>query len=1120
MSPTKGRNLKIISRFLCFLLVFQLCFQNPPNVYAASIPVITYTIGGNPRVGNTVDIIVNVADSQNLYGGSVDFLYDSDLIEILGIEKGNIFGANTVQVPVQLTQNKGQASIALMLTGNKSGVTTSGTLAVIKAKILKPGTISLTTTSTDKQLTLGGSTIRVKLSDNNAKPINYSCYDKNIVLGSNVPLDAQLVSENIPTNMEPGKSYNASLTYENIGSNSWSSSEGHRLGLDSVSNSFENFGLSIRYDIPNNVTVDPGQRVTFNMVITAPEKDGNYSLNFKLLKEGLAWFGPVLNKNITVQRLPLSSTVVSDTLPSTMLMGETANATITIKNIGSQPWSNAEKHRLGLDFVSDAYTKFGLEGRYYLKDNKIVNPGETATFDLQLKAPTTSGEYKLNFKMLKEGLNWFGETFEKTITVEKPALNAEFVSDNIPSTMEPGKTYTGSVTFRNMGSEPWSTSGNHRLGLDSESETYASFGLEGRYYINNVIQPGQTATFPIEFKAPEKQGSYTIEFKMLKEGTSWFGSTFKKKIAVQGPPLSSAYISDNIPTTMESGKTYDVSITFKNTGSETWTAAQNFKLGLDYVSETYQQFGLEGRAYIENNTSVKPDESFTFKLKMKAPHVGGDYTLNFKMLKEGQSWFGPTQNKTIKVKPLILDSQLVSENIPTSMVGGTSYDIALTYKNTGSHPWTAADGYKLGLDYISETYKDFGIEGRAYINPAQVVNPGENITFNLKLTAPMTGGSYTLNFKMLKEGHAWFGPMLFKTINVAGKAALSYELVSENIPSVMEPGKTYNVSLKLKNTGAETWTASNKHRLGLDYVSESYKLFGLEGRAYLNSNTSIKSGETATFNLTIKAPTTVGNYSLDFKMLKEGVTWFGPTINKKISVKNLSLNSQILSDTIPASMEPGKSYPVSITVKNTGSHPWTEADKYRLGLDYANDIYQLFGVDGRAYIDNSSTANPGETATFKMMLTAPEKTGKYTLDFKMLKEGHSWFGPILTKTITVERNALSSLIVSHTIPETMVPGKNYNVSITLKNIGYETWSAANKHRLGLDYVSDSYTSFGLEGRAYLTNTSSISSGQSATFNLSLKAPSTEGRYTLNFKMLKEGVAWFGDQLNTSIEVRR
>ncbi|MGG7178105.1 NBR1-Ig-like domain-containing protein, partial [Clostridium paraputrificum] len=155
------------------------------------------------------------------------------------------------------------------------------------------------------------------------------------------------------------------------------------------------------------------------------------------------------------------------------------------------------------------------------------------------------------------------------------------------------------------------------------------------------------------------------------------------------------------------------------------------------------------------------------------------------------------------------------------------------------------------------------------------------VTFNFNMTAPSTKGSYPISVQMLKEGVAWFGPKVDKSINVTVKD-LSSQIISENIPTSMEAGKTYPVSITVKNTGAETWTQKNLIRLGVNPTSNA---FGVNYRQLLSSSASIAPGQTVTFNFNMTAPSTKGSYPISVQMLKEAVAWFGPKVEKLITVE-------------------------------------------------------------------------------------------------------------------------------------------------------------------------------------------------------------------------------------------
>ena len=66
--------------------------------------------------------------------------------------------------------------------------------------------------------------------------------------------------------------------------------------------------------------------------------------------------------------------------------------------------------------------------RYTIDDTKHDIPdyggifrGRTIAFHLQVTAPSTTGVYETNWKMLQENVAWFGETLTKSITVTTDA---------------------------------------------------------------------------------------------------------------------------------------------------------------------------------------------------------------------------------------------------------------------------------------------------------------------------------------------------------------------------------------------------------------------------------------------------------------------------------------------------------------------------------------------------------------------------------------------------------------------------------------------------------------------------------------------------------------------------
>ncbi|MFD0677377.1 MULTISPECIES: NBR1-Ig-like domain-containing protein [unclassified Paenibacillus] len=111
----------------------------------------------------------------------------------------------------------------------------------------------------------------------------------------------------------------------------------------------------------------------------------------------------------------------------------------------------------------------------------------------------------------------------------------------------------------------------------------------------------------------------------------------------------STLINHTIPSTMEAGKTYPVTVTYRNDGDEAWTEAGAYRLGAIDDSDPF----ASGRQVITGGQAIAPGQSYTFSFTMTAPSAVGNYISDWRMVKVGLTWFGPPLSRTIKVVPAI-----------------------------------------------------------------------------------------------------------------------------------------------------------------------------------------------------------------------------------------------------------------------------------------------------------------------------------------------------------------------------------------------------------------------------------------------------------------------------------
>ena len=110
-----------------------------------------------------------------------------------------------------------------------------------------------------------------------------------------------------------------------------------------------------------------------------------------------------------------------------------------------------------------------------------------------------------------------------------------------------------------------------------------------------------------------------------------------------------------------------------------------------------------------------------------------------------------------------------------------------------------------------------------------------------------------------------------------------------------------------------------------------------------------------------------------------------------------SLNdAQFTGNTIPSNMLRGKSYPITVTVKNIGKAIWDS--NYMLGGvgDSTGDAAKFGPL--RIGIPRGTTVGPGQSYTFSFSVI-PGVAGTFTPMYQIVQS--NWFGQILSKQVTV-----------------------------------------------------------------------------------------------------------------------
>jgi len=371
------------------------------------------------------------------------------------------------------------------------------------------------------------------------------------------------------------------------------------------------------------------------------------------------------------------------------------------------------------------------------------------------------------------------------------------------------------------------------------------------------------------------------------------------------------------------------------------------------------------------------------------------------MMQEGVGWFGTaTTPLTINVREAVNNAQVLGQNIPTQMYAGQRQELAVTMQNTGDLPWTRTQQYTL-MAQAPHNNMTWGLN-RVPL-PVETVNPGESTTFRFVVTAPANLDTYASQWGMQREGHGSFGGSTSVAWVNVREPINNAQPVAQDVPLQMESGKSYNVSVTMANNGESTWTRDKLYTL-MSHNPQNNTTWG-NNRVPLPVD-NIAPGQSVTFNFPVTAPSKPGSYAFQWGMQREYYGAFGPgTATATINVPSVD-NALVLSMSAPSPMVTGKSYAVTVAMRNTGNTTWT-AGVHTLGSANPYDNF-IWGVSRVALTRNVA---PGEDYSFNFQVTAPG-AGDYTMAWGVLSQT-AWFGALVSKPVTVTED-LSRTTFIHT----------------------------------------------------------------------------------------------------------
>jgi len=635
-------------------------------------------------------------------------------------------------------------------------------------------------------------------------------------------------------------------------------------------------------------------------------------------------------------------------------------------------------------------------------------PGASASVTLPFTGPVAGNAYIVRWDLQTNGAWWNAlyRTPFRDMALRSTDWSADWLSDTVPGQWTAGETRTVSATINNDGGRVWPAGGTNPVKLSykwTSTSTGNVFPGAQLAALPADVQPGQTITVTFPVTAPVYPTNYSMRLDLTKVGEFNFGD---KGITPDDTTTAvlldarASYAPTAVPFT--SGQTATVPVTITNTGSGVFptTSGQPVNLGYHW-SDASGKLVLWDGVRTKLPADLAPGASVQLQASVTPPPNGGTFTLRFDLVQEGVAWFSakgnPTGDLRVNVEGPAVKTfgATYQPQIAALAVSGAQTAVPITVTNSGNFTWNAGGATPVDLAYhwSDSAGRTVVWDGLRTMLAADVA-PGGMQTLQAAIQFPTAPGSYTLRWDLVQEGVSWFSGQGVKTydqaVTVQGQQqavtyGASYDVSA--VPASLPTEMRALVLVSLTNTSSFAWGP------GLNLAYHWYDAAGTtvvwDG---VRTPLSLAAGASGTVKAAVVGPAAPGSYTLRFDVVREGVAWFSgqgvatapKTINVTVPAYGAVFTAAPQSVILPAN----GAATVPITVKNTGSLPWTAAERYAAS-------YHLTRWDDSVVVwDGARTplpdVAPGQSATVNVTVRTVGP-GSFVVKFDLVREGVTWF---------------------------------------------------------------------------------------------------------------------------------
>lgn len=282
------------------------------------------------------------------------------------------------------------------------------------------------------------------------------------------------------------------------------------------------------------LSVKPGATATFTFDVEAELVGGMTHFDLAPIFDGKEKTVHYMDLTVYVEQAMLEFKITEDDMPALMKPGQTEIVTLKIKNNGNFTWLKGGEHPVVLK-KSGSSTLTSDTTLSEIKEDK-VEPGETGTFSFEIKAPSGGGTHSLYvYPDVLDSNAYVDGTARLSTKTSESDEDAVIESISKELSFEPGESKYLWVEIQNTSTKTWS---NEDLSISFDAAS--NVDIAAAYMRVRALPPGAKAKVFFKVKAPNSEGTYSIELMPTLDGLDLLDEAYEFDVLVSGTEVKTS----------------------------------------------------------------------------------------------------------------------------------------------------------------------------------------------------------------------------------------------------------------------------------------------------------------------------------------------------------------------------------------------------------------------------------------------------------------------------------------------------------------------------------------------------------------------------------------------------